>query len=153
MQKVRQQHHVVRPLEVHFERAARQHVVAVLHACFLRILQCYAQHRRPIQACHMRLRILFRNLNPEQPVTGRDIQHAHRPVVSFQDHRAQRTRHRSHHRPHRLGKLHPDWILRLHAACAFKCRPSGPHHLSQMLVRPIDRRVADKLRNRRQARG
>src|SRR5208283_5838229 len=42
-------HRVVRAGELHLKRAARQHVVAVVHASLARIFERHPQHRRPVQ--------------------------------------------------------------------------------------------------------
>ena len=74
-------------------------------------------------------------------------------VRPSQDQRAQRTDHGGHHRRHGFRELHPDGILRLHAAVAGQDGAAGAHDFRQVLVGFPHGRVAEELRDGSQGRG
>ena len=152
VQKIGQQHGIVRPVEIHIESAAGQHRIAFVNTGLASIVQSHAQHRCPIQARDVCLQVLPRNFNSEQAVTSSDIQHAHRTRVSFQHNRAQRACHGSHHRRHGFRKLHPNRVLRLHASIARQNGTASAHNFRQVVVRASHLSVAKKFCNRGQAR-
>jgi len=63
-------------------------------------------------------RILLRNLDAEEPVPSRDVEHLHRIGPALKHDRTERTSQRRHHRRHALGELHPDRVLWFHRALA-----------------------------------
>ena len=88
VEEVRQQFGVIGSAEIHLECAAGQHVVTVLDAGLLRVLQSYAQHGSPVETGDARLRVLFGDFDAKEPMAGGDVQHAHWAVVPIEHDRA-----------------------------------------------------------------
>ena len=132
MEEIRQQDEIVGAVVIHIESAARQLLVTAADAGPGGIRGSDLQYGSPVESDNAGLRILLRDLDPEQSVPRGDVEHLHGGGRAGQHDGSERTRHGGHHRRHAVGKLDPYRIFRLHGPFAWQIGASVPDDVRQM---------------------